>query len=548
MRWKSVLLVIIIILNIVMMSGCGYDGSPLNHRSPLNLYHSMPQISSQYTDPIPMSFEFSDLRPTTNNQIGIGAKGGANLSQYANFNVSKTIAMIVEEVLGSQGFIIVEDSKQNNLVCKVKLREFWLEWSYGRSVTLNATTRFEVMIAKPDGKILHRDEYIGVFQECCYAAGLVNVQIRERVLAGSVNDAILKLAINNLAAVVMKNDSGYVIENLRPEPIERPNSRYQRREESQKSLETKLAKEQAEKKVAEELAKRMRLEREIAALKSQQKKEAEKSRINVPAIGQQWAVVVGLSEYANNGQSGLTNLAFADDDAKAFANSLKQQGWSSSHIKLLTNEQATQRNIMIAMESWLTKAGPDDMIVLFWSGHGFPDPEDPEKVYFACYDTDIRIPATGYRMDRIRAILEERNARNVIVLADTCHAGKLITRGNDKAIGISPYVNSLVKKKDIPKGWIFMVASDVDRKAIEDSSWSHGAFTHCLLNALSGKADGYQSAGAEDGIVTMGELRAYMNSVMPDETQRILGVAKRPVITTSTGDPGIWDLSLIVKP
>ena len=264
-------------------------------------------------------------------------------------------------------------------------------------------------------------------------------------------------------------------------------------------------------------------------------------------LGQSWAVIVGLSEYANSGQNGLTNLIYADDDAMAFARSLEKQGWSSSHIKLLVNKQATERNIKIALESWLTKAGPDDMVVLFWSGHGFPDPANPEKVYFACYDTDIRIPATGYRMDKVRSAVEELGVRNVVMLADTCHAGKLITRGDEKAIGIAPYVNSLVKKKNVPKGWIFMVASDVDRKAIEDSSWSHGAFTHCLLKALNGAADGYQSAGADDGIVTMGELRAFMNSAMPDETQRILGVAKRPMITTSTGDPGIWDLSLRTK-
>ena len=56
-----------------------------------------------------------------------------------------------------------------------------------------------------------------------------------------------------------------------------------------------------------------------------------------------------------------------------------------------------------------------------------------------------------------------------------------------------------------------------------------------------------KNAGPEYGIVTMGELRAFMNSAMPDETQRILGVAKRPMITTSTGDPAIWDLSLKAK-
>lgn len=258
-----------------------------------------------------------------------------------------------------------------------------------------------------------------------------------------------------------------------------------------------------------------------------------------------WAVVLGLSRHERP-QAGLPDLVYADNDAKAFADALVKLGWSRSYIKLLTNEQATRRNVLIALESWLTKAGPDDTIVLFWSGHGFPDPEDPEKVYFACYDTDVSIPATGWRMDEVRRKLEERGARNVVVLADTCHAGKLITRSG-KGLGgvaIGPYMEKLKKEANVPKGWIFMVGADTDRQAIEHSSWSNGAFTHCLLKALSGQADGYQSVGPKDGVVTMDELRAYVNTAMPDETQRVLGTAKRPIITTSSGDPGIWKLSL----
>jgi uncharacterized caspase-like protein len=262
------------------------------------------------------------------------------------------------------------------------------------------------------------------------------------------------------------------------------------------------------------------------------------------SIAKRWAIVVGVSKYQHAGKGDLTNLIYADDDARAFAATLKKQGWSDSHIKMLINEQATQRNVLIALESWLTKAGPDDLIVLFWSGHGFPDPEDPEKVYFACYDTDIGIPATGYRMDKVRQALAERKARNVVILADTCHAGKLITRGGEKGVSIRPYMTRLQKKKDVPRGWIFMVASDTDRTAIEHSSWSNGAFTHCLLEALSGKADGYQTVDAKDGVVTMRELRAYMSTEMPDKTQKVLGVAKRPIITTSTGDSQIWNLTL----
>ena len=262
--------------------------------------------------------------------------------------------------------------------------------------------------------------------------------------------------------------------------------------------------------------------------------------------GRRMAVVIGISEYRYLNRGGLTNLIYADDDARSFAETLIRLGWKRSNVNLLINEQATERNIRIALESWLTKAGADDQIVLFWAGHGFPDPEDPEKVYFACHDTDIRIPATGYRMDRVRAALEERGARNVMVFADTCHAGKLITRG-DRGLSIVPNIDKMHRENRTPKGWIFMVGADTDRKAIEHTSWTNGAFTHCLLQALSGAADGYLSSGANDGVVTMGELRAYMNTAMPDETQKVLGAAKRPVIATSAGDPDIWNLTLQVK-
>lgn len=264
------------------------------------------------------------------------------------------------------------------------------------------------------------------------------------------------------------------------------------------------------------------------------------------AFSQYWAVIIGISKYKHSGPNGLNNLIFADDDAKVFARVLSDLGWSDSHVKLLVNEEATQRNILIALESWLTKAGPKDQIVLFWAGHGFPDPEDPEKVYFACYDTDITIPATGYRMDRVRSILEERKSKNVVVLADTCHAGKLITRG-DRGLSIVPNIEKMSREQKVPKGWIFMVGADTDRQAIEHTSWTNGAFTHSLIKGLSGKADGFQSAGAKDGVVTMGELKDYMNTAMPNETHKVLGVAKRPVITTSTGDPDIWNLTLQAK-
>ena len=147
-------------------------------------------------------------------------------------------------------------------------------------------------------------------------------------------------------------------------------------------------------------------------------------------------------------------------------------------------------------------------------------------------------------MDRLREDVEEQGAGNVVVFADTCHAGKLVTRDNSKGIGVSPYLDKIEREKKMPKGWVFMVGADTDRQAIEHSSWKHGAFTHCLLKALGGEADGFQSAGRQDGIVTLAEIKSFIDVNMPDQTQKILGVAKHPTFATSTGDPDIWQLTL----
>jgi len=277
--------------------------------------------------------------------------------------------------------------------------------------------------------------------------------------------------------------------------------------------------------------------------KSVERIEVLQQTVHGKKFRKKFAVVIGISYHQYKGKDGLTNLLFADDDAKDFSSTLLEVGWSPGHIKLLLNEEATKRNIQIALESWLTKAGENDLIVVFWAGHGFPDPEDPRKVYFACYDTELSIPATGYRMDRVRASLEERGVRNVLFFADTCHAGKLITRG-DKENSMAVHLKAMREQKKLPKGWIFMVGAAPDRYALESTSWSNGAFTHLLVEGLKGKADGFESMGKKDGIVTMGELQGYLNIMMPEKTQQAFGVARRPIITTTTGDPDIWELSL----
>lgn len=260
--------------------------------------------------------------------------------------------------------------------------------------------------------------------------------------------------------------------------------------------------------------------------------------------GRSWAVVVGVSRHAHSGPGGLGELAFADNDARDFRRSLLELGWEEDHIRLLLDEHATKRDIEYALETWLRRSGPEDLIVLFWAGHGWPDAEDTEKAYFAAYDSRPSDPSSGVRMDHVRRVVDERKFKNVVFIADTCHSGKVIRSADPRDSSVVPALESMRRRKTIPQGWVFITSADSDRKAYEDKTWNNGALTHVILEALAGMADGYQSVGRHDGRVTLAELRTYITDRMREESLNVIGARLEPFFYTTSGDTRIWQITL----
>jgi uncharacterized caspase-like protein len=145
-------------------------------------------------------------------------------------------------------------------------------------------------------------------------------------------------------------------------------------------------------------------------------------------------------------------------------------------------------------------------------------------------------------MDKVVEILKEGDARNVVIVADSCHAGKLATKGDEKGIAVRPFIEQLKKDKAVSPGWIYFASSSPDRKAIEDKTWQNGILSYCITTGLSGKADLNR-----DGSVSMRELKTFVETSMPDETYRVLGVARHPVILANSSDESIWNLTLDAK-
>ncbi|MCX7984563.1 MAG: caspase family protein [Bacteroidetes bacterium] len=234
---------------------------------------------------------------------------------------------------------------------------------------------------------------------------------------------------------------------------------------------------------------------------------------------QRWAVVVGVSEYQN---SAIPSLKYADKDAEAFANFLRRPqggGFDSEHMRVLLNKDATLSNIKDALINFLSQAIDIDLVIIYFAGHGAPEPGRPQNMYLLTYDTDPRaLGTTAFPMWDIQTVLARYiTAKRVVVFTDACHSGGISVEFATRGLGITQtnlinqYLADLAKSKE---GVVVFTASAAGEVSQEYPEYGHGVFTYFLLQGLEGKAD-YNN----DYTVTINELMQYVEEQVKRKTR-----------------------------
>ncbi len=233
---------------------------------------------------------------------------------------------------------------------------------------------------------------------------------------------------------------------------------------------------------------------------------------------QRWAVVVGVSEYSN---PAIKNLTYADRDARSFAEFLKTSsggGFEEERVKILLNKDATLNNVKQALFNFLRQTVDKDLVVIYFAGHGAPEPANPNNNYLLCYDTDPKsLETTAFPMwDVNTALTRYIPSKRVVVFTDACHSGGITsdvaTRGMSATDGnlINQYLSDLSKTKE---GIIVFTASQAGEVSQELEKFGHGVFTYFLLEGMAGKAD-----FNNDYTVTIGELMDYVEEKVKRQT------------------------------
>jgi hypothetical protein len=223
--------------------------------------------------------------------------------------------------------------------------------------------------------------------------------------------------------------------------------------------------------------------------------------IAAPRIDKRWAVVVGVGEYQSDD---IPDLEFAPADARAVKDFLESDAAGPfDEVLYLENERATGAAMREALFVFLQQADWDDLVVIYYAGHGAPDPGRPDNLYLLPTDARLgSLAATGFPMWDVKTALRRQiAAERVLVIADACHSagaadGEVL--GGSTANHIAGGFQGLFT----PSRRLMMTAADTNEFSLEDARWGgHGVFTHFMLEGLRGAGD-----LDGNGIVTFTEL------------------------------------------
>ena len=201
-----------------------------------------------------------------------------------------------------------------------------------------------------------------------------------------------------------------------------------------------------------------------------------------PATGgaQVHALSVGVADYER-----IDPLNRTDEDALRVTAALREAGALAPGSVTLTNADATRERFRTALADLSARTGPDDTLLIFFSGHG-EKTEDAGTERDGSAETIELFDAPLFDHE-LAAMMEGVEARLLLVI-DACFAG-----GFDQVI-------------DQANNRMGIFSSDADTLSlVAQGEKSGGYISHLFRQALEGAAD-----VNGDGAMEAGELSEYM--------------------------------------
>jgi uncharacterized caspase-like protein len=217
------------------------------------------------------------------------------------------------------------------------------------------------------------------------------------------------------------------------------------------------------------------------------------------AMSGKFALIIGNTEYTD---PGLAQLTAPGKDAEDFARVLQDREICAfDHVNILMNQPSS--TVIETIDEFFDQKKPDDLIVLYFSGHGVRD--ELGALYLAVKNTNrFRLRSTAIKSDFIREAMDQSRSKRQVLIMDCCNSGAF-AQGTKAATGVSIGTATAF---EAGYGRIILTASDSTQFAWEGDKvigeTDNSLFTHFLVEGLGGEAD-----LDGDGRITVDELYDY---------------------------------------
>ena len=220
-----------------------------------------------------------------------------------------------------------------------------------------------------------------------------------------------------------------------------------------------------------------------------------------------FALIIANCEYED---ADLHQLVSPAHDAESLVSVLKDPAIGGFDVQTLLNKPS--HKIRIGIEEFFTDRKRDELLLLFFSGHGIKDEDG--QLYFSSTDTKRKLlRATSIEANFVNKVMQLSRSRKQVLILDCCYSGAF-ARGMlakaDKEIG--------TKERFEGMGRVVLTASDAMQYAFEgdrvEGEGRPSVFTRSLVHGLeTGEAD-----RDGDGQITLDELYDYVHDLVTNET------------------------------
>ncbi|MEM7034021.1 MAG: caspase family protein [Chloroflexota bacterium] len=252
------------------------------------------------------------------------------------------------------------------------------------------------------------------------------------------------------------------------------------------------------------------------------------------------ALIIGVGSHKHHRKD---NVPITVDDAKAVAALLTDEsrcGYPEDQITLLHDEKATKENILGALDDLANNTKSEDMVFVFFCGHGIIDKVD-EQYHLVSYDARIKsktgIKDTGVSEGEFLAKLNAITAEKVFVVFNTCHASGVtsdsLSVGEDDELETgTPSNDTTAAILGTGEGRIVITACREAQKSWlvpEDKDLTF--FGKALVSGLKGEG----AVVDKKGFISAFNLYEHVYESVKDEAKQRKGQDQEPGITVVNG-------------